>query len=61
VRKVALPAAVSVNGADTYVAAARLGLGLVQVPRYQVEADFAQGTLVPVLSVPPTPTPISLL
>jgi DNA-binding transcriptional LysR family regulator len=31
---------VSVTGAESYLAAARLGLGLVQVPRYHVEADL---------------------
>lgn len=59
---VALPATVSVNGAESYVTAARLGLGLIQAPRYHLEADFARGTLVPVLQDnAPTPTPVSLL
>jgi DNA-binding transcriptional LysR family regulator len=62
VRKVRLPATVAVNGAESLVAAARLGLGLIQVPRYHVESDLAQGTLVPVLpDFPPPPTPVSLL
>jgi DNA-binding transcriptional LysR family regulator len=57
-----LPAVVTVAGAETYVAAARLGLGLIQVPRYHVEADFAAQTLVEVLPrYPPSPTPVSLL
>ncbi|MGL4285609.1 MAG: LysR family transcriptional regulator [Phreatobacter sp.] len=61
-RHVALPATVSVNGAETFVAAARLGLGLIQVPRYHVAGDLAQGTLVAVLTdTPPSPTPVSLL
>jgi DNA-binding transcriptional LysR family regulator len=61
-RTVSLPATVSVNGAESLVAAARLGLGLIQVPRYHVETDLARGTLVPVLAAfPPTPTPVSLL
>jgi LysR substrate binding domain len=42
-RHVTLPAAVSVAGAETIVALARLGLGLVQGPRYHVEADLAAG------------------
>lgn len=59
---VGLPAIVSVNGAESLVAAARLGLGLIQVPRYHVEADLADGTLVQVLAAfPPTLTPVSLL
>ncbi len=61
-RTVTLPAPVSVNGAESFVAAARLGLGLVQVPRYHVAEDLERGTLVEVLAgFPPTPTPVSLL
>jgi DNA-binding transcriptional LysR family regulator len=53
---------VSVNGADSFVAAARLGLGLIQAPRYHLESDLAAGRLVTVLDdFPPTPTPVSLL
>ncbi|HEU0094912.1 MAG TPA: LysR substrate-binding domain-containing protein, partial [Rhizomicrobium sp.] len=49
-------------GADSYRAAARLGFGLIQVPRYGLQEDFARGTLVPVLEdTPPSPMPISLL
>jgi DNA-binding transcriptional LysR family regulator len=61
-REVTLRATVSVNGAESLVAAARLGLGLIQVPRYHVEDDLKRGTLVVVLpDCPPTPTPVSLL
>src|SRR5882724_5460081 len=53
---------VLVNGAESLVAAARLGLGLIQVPRYHVEDDLKRGTLVAVLpDCPPSPTPVSLL
>jgi DNA-binding transcriptional LysR family regulator len=62
IRNITLPATVSVNAAESYVAAARMGLGLIQAPRYHLEADFARGTLVPVLQDnAPTPTPVSLL
>jgi DNA-binding transcriptional LysR family regulator len=62
VRHCALPSVVSVNGADSFVAAARLGLGLIQAPRYHLESDLAAGRLVTVLDdFPPTPTPVSLL
>ncbi len=62
VRNITLPATVSVNGAESLVSAARMGLGLIQVPHYHVEADLARGTLVRVLpNCPPTPTPVSLL
>ncbi len=62
VRNLTLPAPVSVNAAESYVAAARMGLGLIQVPRYHVEAALRSGELVEVLpGFPPTPTPVSLL
>jgi DNA-binding transcriptional LysR family regulator len=61
-RNVSLPATVAVNGAESFVAAARLGLGLIQVPRYHVENDLERGTLIPILpDCPPPPTPVSLL
>jgi DNA-binding transcriptional LysR family regulator len=61
-RSVSLPATVAVNGAESFVAVARLGLGLIQVPLYHVESDLTAGTLVPVLpDYPPSPTPVSLL
>src|ERR1700761_336662 len=37
-----LPHSVSVAGAEMYVATARLGLGLIQVPRYRVQDDLAR-------------------
>ena len=40
VRNVLLPAAVVVDGAESLVAAARLALGLIQVPRYHIESDL---------------------
>jgi DNA-binding transcriptional LysR family regulator len=62
VRNVLLPAAVVVDGAESLVAAARLALGLIQVPRYHIESDLESGTLVAVLPEdPPSPTPVSLL
>jgi hypothetical protein len=35
-RKVTLPTTVSVDGAETLVAAGRLGLGLIQAPHYHL-------------------------
>lgn len=62
IRHISLPGRLTVASADSYVATARLGLGLIQVPRYHVAADVATGTLVPVLEhCPPSPTPVSLL
>ncbi|WP_375380131.1 LysR family transcriptional regulator [uncultured Sphingomonas sp.] len=60
--EVALPARVLVGGADTSAAAARLGLGLAQAPRYRFADDLASGALIEVLTeFPPTPTPLSVL
>jgi DNA-binding transcriptional LysR family regulator len=57
-----LPARVLVSGADTSAAAARLGLGLVQAPRFRFTDDLATGTLVEILpDFPPSPTPLSVL
>jgi DNA-binding transcriptional LysR family regulator len=62
VRNIELPAAVSVNAADSYLCAARLGLGLIQIPRYHAEHDLAAGTLVQILAdFPLTETPVSVL
>jgi DNA-binding transcriptional LysR family regulator len=57
-----VPATVTVAAAESYVAAARLGLGFIQVPHYHVAADLAAGTLIEILSQHrPSPTPVSLL
>ncbi len=57
-----LPLSVIVSAADTSAEAARLGLGLVQAPRYRFADDLASGALVEVLaSYRPAPTPISIL
>ena len=56
------PAAVSVTGAEAYAAASLAGLGLVQVPRYRIEAELAAGALQIVLAdVPPPALPVSVL
>ncbi|BBC03193.1 MULTISPECIES: LysR family transcriptional regulator [Bradyrhizobium] len=57
-----LPAPMSVTGPESYLASAKLGLGLVQVPRFHAETDLANGTLVPVLQqCPPPSVPVNLL
>lgn len=59
---VLLPMSLTVNGAETYNAAARHGLGLIQVPRYTVAEDLAAGRLIEVLpQTPPTPTPVYVI
>jgi DNA-binding transcriptional LysR family regulator len=61
-RTVALPSILSVNGADTYRAAALEGLGLIQVPRYSVEQDLKAGVLVECLpDTPPSSTSVYVL
>jgi len=61
-REVLLPHVVSVAGAELYIATARLGLGLIQVPTYRVQDDLACGTLVEVLpDCPPSPSPVYVL
>ncbi len=60
--EVTLPTRILVNAADTSAAAARLGFGLVQAPRYRFADDLASGVLVEVLTdYPPTATAISIL
>ncbi len=60
--EVTLPARILTHTAATSNAAARLGLGLVQAPRFGFKDDLATGKLVEVLADwPPAPTPISVL
>ncbi len=62
VRAMSLPAKFSVTGPESYIAAARLGLGLVQMPRFHTMDDLKEGQLVAVLpDHPPPPVPVSLL
>ncbi len=62
VRLVELPSALSVNGADTFIAATLGGLGMIQAPRYHVDRHIAAGRLKTVLNAwPPPPSPVSLL
>lgn len=57
-----LPTSITVNAAETYVSTARLGLGIIQVPRYHVEADLDAGRLVQILpETPPDPSPVHIL
>jgi DNA-binding transcriptional LysR family regulator len=61
-RNLILPATVTVAAAESYVAAARLSLGVIQVPHYHVAADLAAGTLIEILAQHrPSPTPVALL
>jgi len=61
-RTLTLPGPVAVNGAELYTAGAVAGLGLVQVPRYRVREQLANGELCVVLAqAPPPPMPVSVL
>jgi DNA-binding transcriptional LysR family regulator len=61
-RFVSLPCTISMGGSESYIEAARLGLGLVQVPRYRIAEELARGTLAVVLpDNPPSPSPVSVL
>ena len=62
VRMVSLPVSVTVSAAATNANLARLGFGLVQVPRYRVARELETGALVEVLADhPPTDSPVYLL
>lgn len=62
VREITLPATISVNAAESYFAAAKLGLGLIQVPHYHADEALRSGQLLHVLKdYPPTRTPVSML
>jgi DNA-binding transcriptional LysR family regulator len=53
---------ISVTGAELYTGAAVAGLGIVQVPRYRVREEIADGRLQVLLpDFPPPPMPVSVL
>jgi DNA-binding transcriptional LysR family regulator len=61
-KTVPMPAAVVVNGADAYQAAAVAGLGIIQAPGLSLHRFFAQGLLVPLMpEFTAAPMPVSLL
>lgn len=61
-RSVMLPTTITVNGAESLSAACRLSFGLIQVPRYHLEGELKNGSLIEVLPLHrPAPTPVSLL
>jgi len=61
-REVHLPAPITVSGTEAYLACCEAGLGIAQFPRYRVERELGQGTLVELLpSMPPPSFPISVL
>jgi DNA-binding transcriptional LysR family regulator len=56
-----LKARISVTGADLYTGAAVSGLVLVQVPKYRIAQELAEGRLIIVLPQTPPPMPVSVL
>ncbi|MDE2427083.1 MAG: LysR family transcriptional regulator [Burkholderiales bacterium] len=59
---VTMQSTVAVNDADAYVASCEAGYGLVQVPRYHVQAQLASGALCEVLAAcRPPPLSVSVL
>ncbi|GGP75093.1 LysR family transcriptional regulator [Shewanella ulleungensis] len=57
-----LKSSMKVNSAETLVAACRLGLGIIQVPRYHIEQDLVEGRLVTLLDeYPPPSSPVHIL
>ncbi|MGQ7847689.1 LysR family transcriptional regulator [Granulosicoccus sp. 3-233] len=59
-KSVSVRASIAVDDADTYIACCRAGLGLIQVPAYDVSDLLESGELVEVLSDrPPAPMPMS--
>lgn len=61
-RWVTMKSRVSVSAADAYVACCEAGLGIIQVPRYHLEAKLSAGRLVEVLPKwKPAPMPVSVM
>jgi LysR family transcriptional regulator, regulator for bpeEF and oprC len=61
-RTLAMPGRVTVNNAEAYIACCLAGLGLIQIPAYDVEAHVRAGELVEVLPTQrATPMPMTLL
>ena len=60
--EVKLPATVTVNNAESYIACCVAGLGLIQVPRFDVQDLLEQGRLIDVMPQHRSPAaPISLV
>lgn len=61
-RNIALPTTVKVNAAESYLATAILGLGIIQLPLYHAKEALQSGELVEILrDHHPEPAPVSLL
>lgn len=61
-KQIAMNYRVSVSNAESYIAAGIAGLGLIQIPRYDIQQDLAEQRLLEVLSAwPPASMPIAFL
>ncbi|MGP4842832.1 LysR family transcriptional regulator [Marinobacter sp. 1Y8] len=61
-QKIEMHSAISVDGAEAYLEAALFGLGLIQVPAYDVRSLLETGDLIEILPEHrPPPVPLSLL
>jgi DNA-binding transcriptional LysR family regulator len=61
-RALALPSRVVVNNAESYIACCEAGLGLIQIPRYDVQHLLDAGSLVEVMPAHrPASMPVALL
>ncbi|WP_299196798.1 LysR family transcriptional regulator [uncultured Amphritea sp.] len=61
-RKVHLPATLSVSNGDSYVAACEAGMGIIQIPEYHIRRQLEAGTLVEILpDIRPPSLPLSVL
>lgn len=61
-RLVPMRARITVNSAEAYIAACLAGLGLIQIPAYDVRAQLETGDLIEILpACPAAPMPVTLL
>ena len=61
-QEILLPTTMSVTATDSYLATARLGLGLIQTPRFHAEKDLARRHAgAGAADYPPPPIPLSVL
>ena len=61
-RQITLRARLTVNSAEAYIAACLAGLGLIQIPAYDVQAHLQSGALVEILPTQrAAPLPLALL
>jgi len=61
-KSMTLPAILCVTSPESYIDSVRLGLGIAQMPKFHVENDLKNGTLMTILEhLPPPSIPVSLV